>query len=219
MKSIFSYDSPLIQFLSRIFDLIILNLLFLLCMVPVVTGGAGLTAMYRVLQNMVYKNDDNGVVKPFFRAFRENFKAVTPIWLLFVVATLSVVCDFLLIRMLDGAPGWYAAAGVLAVLVLGSKCFFFPLAARYDNPPLLHLRNALVLAVSNLPRTLLMIFLELLPVVLFFVDLEVLYYVLLFWPVLGFSCVAYIETAFMLKKTFSRFEPAQEAEQPEETEE
>ncbi len=205
MQKIFSLDSPIIQFLARIGDLIILNFLFLLTMIPVFTGGAGLTAMFAVVQSMVY-DKDRGVLKPFFRAFRENFKSVTPVWLLFVVMIAALVGDFWFLYTMNIDTIWFVAAAVLAVLVLGAKCYLFPLMARYENSTGTHLRNAFLLTISNLPRTLYMIFLELVPLWLLLLNPKYFYYALLFWPLLGFSGVAYIESALPLKKTFDPLE-------------
>ena len=48
MKALFNADSPLMRFLSRVADIMLLNALWLLCCVPIVTAGAATTAMYHV---------------------------------------------------------------------------------------------------------------------------------------------------------------------------
>ena len=55
MHNLFHYENPFIQFLVRVGDLMILNLLFLVCALPVVTLGASLTALHRVTQNMLFE--------------------------------------------------------------------------------------------------------------------------------------------------------------------
>ena len=44
----FNYDSPIMQFLTRLTDLFILNFLFLICSIPIITIGASATALYSV---------------------------------------------------------------------------------------------------------------------------------------------------------------------------
>ena len=63
MKNLFHPENPVMQFLSRVGDLIIVNALFLLCCLPVVTAGAAQAALHRVTQSMVLE-EDGGVVKP-----------------------------------------------------------------------------------------------------------------------------------------------------------
>ena len=46
MSSFFSMDSPVMRFLSRVCDLIILNLLAIVCSIPIVTIGAYITAVF-----------------------------------------------------------------------------------------------------------------------------------------------------------------------------
>ena len=81
MGNIFRWDSPLMKFMMLITNLVCLNVLWLVCCLPVVTAGAATTAMYYVVFQYITKQDD-AVLKPFFRAFKENFRQVTPVWIL-----------------------------------------------------------------------------------------------------------------------------------------
>ena len=81
MKNLFNLDNPFVQFLSRVGDLIIVNTLFLLCCVPVVTVGASAAALHKVSQAIIL-DEDNGTIKTFFRGFRENFRQATALWLM-----------------------------------------------------------------------------------------------------------------------------------------
>lgn len=212
---LFSYDSPIIRALSQIFDLIVLNLLFIVCSLPIVTAGASLTAMIRVVQSMVYQTD-TGVIRPFFRAFRENFKAVTPIWLLFVLVAVSLVCDAMLVNMLGGAQWWYTIIIVVGLVVLSVKIYLFPMMARYENALGKQVKNALILALAHLPSTICMLIMELLPVLLFMLKASYAHYLLILWPLLGFSSMAYLQSATYLRKIFAKVEPAEDEAKEEE---
>ena len=48
MSSFFNMDSPVMRFLSRLCDLMILNILCLICCIPIVTIGASITSLYPV---------------------------------------------------------------------------------------------------------------------------------------------------------------------------
>ena len=93
----FQYDSPLFTFLSRVADLMILNLLFLVFCIPVVTIGASATAMYTVLFRMA---DDScsGTIAAFWNAFRANFKKST---LIFLILLLPVLLPMRVIKTLS----------------------------------------------------------------------------------------------------------------------
>ena len=65
-------DNPVISGMSRIFDMMCLNVLWLVCSLPIFTIGASTTAMYTVMLKVV-KNEEGYIVKGFFKAFKENF--------------------------------------------------------------------------------------------------------------------------------------------------
>lgn len=77
-------DNPVISGMSRIFDMMCLNVLWLVCSLPIFTIGASTTAMYTVMLKVV-KNEEGYIVKGFFKAFKENFKKSTIIWLILLV--------------------------------------------------------------------------------------------------------------------------------------
>ena len=79
-------ENPVIAFLNKMADLILLNLIFLLCCIPVVTIGPAITALYAVSLRSV-RYGDGYVIQTFFRSFKQNFKqsfVVGMIGLLFV---------------------------------------------------------------------------------------------------------------------------------------
>jgi uncharacterized membrane protein YesL len=88
-------NGPILTALSRIFDTILVTLLYLLCCLPVVTIGAATTAMYAT---MIALLDDGctGVASPFFGAFRDNFKQSTAMLLPAVLVGLVVMADIVI---------------------------------------------------------------------------------------------------------------------------
>ena len=81
MRGIFDIDSPFIQFLAHIADLIILNIVFLICCIPFVTIGPSITALNYVTLKLAAKEDIN-VIRSFFKSFRQNFRQALIIWIL-----------------------------------------------------------------------------------------------------------------------------------------
>lgn len=212
MRNLFNYENPFIQFLVRVGDLIILNVLFILCSAPVVTLGASLTALHRVTQNMLFEQEEP-LLKAFFRAFRQNFKQSTLAWLVELVVIVSLVCDVLLVMAyFNGglAKAMYILVAVLAILVAGVYAYLIPLIARYENGMRQQVNNALVLAIIKLPKTLLLVFLNLLPVILVLISVPVFVQTLIFWVVIGFAFVSFIESS-ILKPVFQQLEKGNES--------
>lgn len=81
MGNLFNINSVLYRILAKIGNLVILNLLFLICSLPVVTIGASSTALYTVTLKMA-KDRENYIVKDFLYAFKKNFRQSTIIWVL-----------------------------------------------------------------------------------------------------------------------------------------
>lgn len=212
MRNLFNYENPFIQFLVRVGDLIILNVLFILCSAPVVTLGASLTALHRVTQNMLFEQEEP-LLKAFFRAFRQNFKQSTLAWLVELVVIVSLVCDVLLVMAyFNGglAKAMYILVAVLAILVAGVYAYLMPLIARYENGMRQQVNNAVVLAIIKLPKTLLLVFLNLLPVILVLISVPVFVQTLIFWVVIGFAFVSFL-TSSILKPVFQQLEKGNES--------
>lgn len=207
MHNLFHYENPFIQFLVRVGDLMILNALFILCSLPVVTLGASLTAMHRVTQNMLFEQEEP-IIKSFFRAFRQNFKQSTLAWLVELVVIVSLVCDVLLVMAyFDGglAKAMYILVAVLAILVAGVFSYLMPLIARYENGMRQQVYNAVVLAIIKLPKTVLLMLLNLLPVILLLISVPVFVQTLIFWVIIGFAFVSFL-TSSILKPVFQELE-------------
>ena len=81
MNSLLNMDGPVMSFLNRLADLIWLNILTMLCCIPVVTAGASLTAMYYMTIKMV-RREEGYIARGFWKSFRQNFRQATLIWLL-----------------------------------------------------------------------------------------------------------------------------------------
>ena len=79
--NIFSSDGWFPRFFGTLGDIIIVNILFILCSIPIVTMGASMSAMYFTLLKKQRTGENGGVVKLFFKGFKDNFKQSTISWL------------------------------------------------------------------------------------------------------------------------------------------
>ena len=81
LQGIFNYDNPVWRFIGKLGDLMILNILWVICSIPIFTMGASTTAVYYVTMKLV-RGDDGYTLRNYFKSFKENFKQATVIWLL-----------------------------------------------------------------------------------------------------------------------------------------
>ncbi len=194
MKSLFSLDNPVIHFLSEVGDMIIANLLFLICSIPIVTMGASWAALMKITQTIAAQ-EDQMLLSAFFRAFRENFRQATAAWLLLLVFLVGMLGNYFLIAAYTAGSVQTILKAVLAVVtvfVLGIGAHLFPLIVRYNNGLKQHLVNAVVLCVIKLPKTLLMVFVNLLPLVVAYFSLNTFMATLVFWIFIGFSFSCFV---------------------------
>jgi len=132
--NLLKYDSPLIQFINTVVDLIILNVLCTICCIPIITIGPALTAKYDVAMRIV-RREEPAVFKPFFKAFKENFKQATIIWviLLFACALLCMDWSWMIDTGISNVPVLYfVAASFITLVVLFIIMTIFPIISRFE---------------------------------------------------------------------------------------
>ena len=153
MKKFFDVNNPLMRFLTLLVDLVIVNLMTLIFMIPIVTAGGSLAAMNYVLLHLRRK-DETYVMRMFIKSFKENFKQGIPEGLLFLLmlgiagedlwamhGSESRMLTFLMIII-----------SIIAAFFIVVFVYVFALQSTVKETFL----NAFRLAVGNLLRTILM---------------------------------------------------------------
>lgn len=93
---LFSMDGKFLETFNKITDLVTLNILWLLCCIPIITIGASTSALYQVTLQIA-ENRDSYITKEFFKAFRENFRQATIVWLAVIVTGFVLLSDMFII--------------------------------------------------------------------------------------------------------------------------
>ena len=195
------------RFMMLITNLIALNVLWLLCCIPIVTAGASTVAMHTVLLSYINRKDD-AVLKPFFRAFRENFRTVTPLWLMNLLVGAVMVAE--IVYLAAGAELWLKVVfGVLLLIYGVATSYLYPLLARYETTARQALLNSFMLPVRHLLSSVCVVTLNVLPVFLLVAFPELFWKSILLWTVIGFSLIAYLDLKILLP-VFQKYEPATE---------
>lgn len=198
MGSLFNMDGPLFRFLSKVADMMILNLVFLISCLPIVTIGASVTALSYVTLKM--KDGEEGyIVRTFFRSFRENFKQSTIIWLIMLVLAVVMSLDFMIIGSMEGTMAMVmkVLVGVGALIWLMVFLYVFPLQSRFYNTIRSTVQNAVLLSIANFPKTICMMAVMIGSVLLTLWNSYTIWYGLLVWILLGFAIVAWINSQFL----------------------
>lgn len=203
MGKLFDLDSPLIRVLNKAADLMWLNILVIICSLPIFTAGAALTSAHYVALKM-WRNEEGYITKDFFKAFRMNFKQATLIWLILLLIAAVLGVDFYLMRNNEELN----IPEILQVLIMAAGILFlflvvwvFPVQAKFINTIPKTMKNAFALAMIQLPKTLLMIIAYALPWVILSFSLRVFPLVFVF----GFSAPVFA-SAILYNKMFKKLE-------------
>ena len=193
----FSPDSKPMQIIGRIIDLILLNIVYILTCLPLFTIGAATTALYTMCFRLM-REEYSGIIMPYFRAFKENFRQATAIWGLLLAAALPAV--YYLIQMLQ-LKGMLRYAGFLFVLIIAGSLmaagYVFPWISQFENGTVQALKNALFLSISHLPRTLCIIAINLIPAIVWIINADLFIRVSFLWIALYAAAAAYMNTGLL----------------------
>lgn len=198
-------DNVIHIFLNKLGDIIVANLLFLVCCIPIITIGPALTALYHCMLRTV-KGNNNGTTKTFFRALKENFRQSLIVWLGLLAVGFIL---FLNIRFLQNTasavskPLFYVSLGI-AGLVIILALYIFPVIAAFANTTMNLLKNAYVFAFLHFPSTLAIAVISILPMFMTYRDVKLLPLYACCWFFFGFGLTAYVNS-LLLYRMFKPF--------------
>lgn len=155
MGGIFNPEGKFAHYGGKLWDLMWLNVLVILCSVPVFTMGASMTAMHYVILK-IYRDEETAITKIFFKSFRDNFKQSTVMTLIFAFALYCLVLGFRL-----AATSQDAITGVVtyllpvaAVVVICIFVWGIVMQSRYHNSIMGTIRLALAAILVHPVRSL-----------------------------------------------------------------
>ena len=206
MQTLFSPDSKFMQALSRICDLMVLNFLFLLTSIPVFTIGASSTALYTVCFRFGTERE-KGSVRSYFRAFQDNFRQGTGLWLILLLFGSASLLNTMLFLSFSGPLHYLFLLFALlaAVAILTGSCAF-PLLSQFSTTVRACFKNALLLSIGYFPRFIVIALVNLFPVLLLFFDFYLFFQTGFIWIAIYFSAGAYLNS-LLLKKVFAPYLP------------
>lgn len=215
MNRLFNPDNPVMQFISKIFDLVILNLIFIFGCVPVITVGASLSGLYYVSLKMV-RGEEPYIWKNFWKGFRQNFKQGTILWLMFLAVCTFLGMDFYIINSQDTVL--FAAVRVLLWVIcgilLGMFLYVFPVISHFICTTKQAVKNAFFMTFGHLPYT--MVLLGICGAILYLgtVSAKAFAMIVVISGVCGFSVLAFT-ACIIFDRIFKKYEPAEETGQEE----
>ena len=199
---IFDLDSPLMNVLNKMADLMWLNILTLICCIPIITAGAAFTSMHYVALKIV-RNEESYITRAFFKSFKTNFRQATVIWMLLLLVAAVLGGDYYIITKSGMQFSQVLIVLIMAagVLVICTALYVFPVLAKFDNTIMGTIRNAFIMSILQLPKTLVMLVMAFFPLIIYLVSLRLIPIIFLF----GLSLPAYA-SAMLYNKFFQKLE-------------
>ena len=208
MSKLFNMDNPFWTFWSKMFDALVLHVMWLAGSLGIVTIGASTSALYYVLMKDL-KDEAPHYVKMFWKAWKENMKQGIILSVIFLGVGAMLVFAFIYYLKMSGTSDFFSAAmGIfilLAVIYLFVFQYAFPLQGRFENSVPAILKNALILSVKNIGWTLLM------TVLLIGVYFVIFYFNFVPLLIFGYGMLALVNS-YMFNHIFKPFIPEEEPE-------
>lgn len=157
MNSLFSLDNPVMRFLTKLFDVMFLSILWFVFSIPIITIGASTTAMYYATVKVI-RRDRGYVFQEFWKSFKLNFLQATLSWIIIVVGTLLFFFNVKFALTLQGKTGTLLTVvyGFMGILVLGCGMYLFPVLSRFTMKFSQLLKTSVFLFFKYIPRSVLM---------------------------------------------------------------
>lgn len=196
-------ENPVIAFLNKMADLILLNLIFLLCCIPVVTIGPAITALYAVSLRSV-RYGDGYVIQTFFRSFKQNFKQSFVAGMIGLLFVCLLFIDLFFWR--NVGPAFMSVFMTVVSVCVGYLVFIvflwlFPVIAKLENPLRVQIKNAAAMAVAHFfPYTLFVSVIVLAAGYMAYTSIITDVLLLL----MGFALLAYV-CSFFFYKVFTKY--------------
>jgi len=208
MSGFFSIDNPVWAFIGKLADVILLNILWFICCIPIVTIGPSTTALYYVTLKLA--SDEEGYIcRSFFRAFKTNFKQGTIIWLIMLAIGIIFYVDYSFYLKQVDLPT--TVQNILYMVFFGMILIYFmvltyvfPILSRFDNTIKNTLKNTLLISIRHLPWTILILV----------ITFGLIFLSLTYVPVLlllGFGLVAFINS-YIFVHIFKNYMPSEPEE-------
>jgi uncharacterized membrane protein YesL len=201
MGGFFNIDGPFYKFGEALFDLFMLNLLWILLSLPIVTIGASTTALFYVTGKKARKQDGY-LFKDFFKSFKENFKQSTIIWIILLAGFLILRTNMQNIHLLGKAATWFFVFYmVMLIELIIISIYIFHILSRFHMTIKGCFTTAFLMAHKHLPTTFLC-------GVVFVGVFAIMYYWSFF--MLFFVSTYAFGSSYMIQRVFKKYIPENE---------
>lgn len=194
----------IVRLLTRIFDFLLLNVLWVLCSIPVISLGASTTALYSVMLKIV---EEGYIIWDFLKAFKRNFRQSTTVWCILLGIGVALFADYQFVQNISGVMRTIGMVllGMIVLVYIYEVVFVFPLIARFDNTTINMLKNAVLIPISRLPYAVFVLGLSGMCVCVTLLNRTTIMIGAVVWSMIGVSLIVYANS-LLLRRMFCPYE-------------
>ncbi len=150
-------DNMFFRILDIFAHFVLLNTLWIILCIPIITIFPATTALYSVVRKWITEGTEVGVIRLFFTSFKKNFKKSFIIGLLWLIAGLILYFDLSILLQIEftGSFFIFILLAFSTMLYVFMSIYVFLIMAEYEYSILKILKYALIMSVSRLHYTIL----------------------------------------------------------------
>lgn len=199
MINLFGIDNKFFETLEKISNIVILNFLYILFSIPIITIGASTTATYFVAMKIV-QNEEGYIFRTFIKSFKENFKISTIVWIIIMLVGGVLILDFHISNAIPNSSIsniFKLILTMVSIIIIFNITYVFPIICKFDNSIKNTIINATLISIQNLPYTIIMSLLNLIPIISILFFSNYLGYIAFFYIIIGYAVVSCINSFFL----------------------
>lgn len=211
MGNLFNLDNGFFSFMGKVWDMVLLSIMWVICCIPIITIGPATTAMYYAIVKVI-RRERGYVTKEFFHSFKDNLKLGLLSALIFLVMAYILYIDFTFAigqRNAGSKYGDLMVAGFIAIttMVVFVLVFIYPILSRFTVSLKGLFKTSFIIAMKHFPTTFLLVVI----VAAFGLGVYIIYPLIFIAPAL--CCLV---CSFLIERVFKKYMPKPEGT-PEET--
>lgn len=218
MKKIFGPDSALFGIMERLINLVLLNMLYMLFCIPIVTIGPATAALHYVTLKYA-ANEEDRVWAPFIHSFKQNLKQGMILGVILTAIGAFLAWDIYLLYPIASTQQpitlvLLALVALASIIYLMITAYIYPMLARYDNSLMQMLRTSTILAIRHLPATVCLAIISAAPIAMLFGKMSMALIALGFYSIIGFAAIAFMHDK-LIYRIFIQYTPKEPSEEEE----
>ena len=129
--NLFDMNGPLMNALRKLANIFLCNVMFCLLSLPVITIGASLSALFVCMQAILTNDEDDVIVKQYWKAFLQNLAQATVIWAFCLLVFAFLGIYYLIVISMTGLMGRAECTGSVFLPCASCSCLGFSICSPY----------------------------------------------------------------------------------------